>query len=129
MSKVLLVEDDPLVSRMYSKSFRFEGVEVTLAKNGKEGLEVAKKIKPDLIYLDIMMPEMNGIEVLGRLKADKETKNIPVVMLTNLSGTHDVETAMTKGASGYMVKSEYKPKEIAKKAKEFLTKLAEGEKK
>lgn len=128
MSKVLMIEDDPLVSRMYTKVFRFEGIEVEVSKDGKEGIEKAKEMKPDLIFCDVMMPRMNGIQVLEHLKADLNTKDIPVVMLTNLSGTHDAETAVKKGAAGYMVKSEYKPKEIALKAKQYLGDLT-GEKK
>ena len=121
MAKVLLIEDDPLVVRMYQKVLSFEGFEIESAPNGKEGLEKAKEIKPDLIFLDIMMPKMNGIEVLERIKADPKIKDIPVIMLTNLSGTHDAENAMEKGAFSYMVKSEHKPKDIAAKAKEFLS--------
>ena len=124
MAKVLMIEDDPLVSRMYTKVFRFEGIEVEVAKDGEEGVAMAKSIKPNLIFCDVMMPRMNGIQVLENLKSDVNTKDIPVIMLTNLSGTHDAENAVKKGAAGYMVKSEYKPKEIAEKAKEYLASLA-----
>lgn len=122
MAKVLLViEDDPLVSRMYQKALTFEGFDIVMAQDGREGLEKAKKTKPDLILLDIMMPRMNGMEVLERLKVDAELKDIPVVMLTNLAGTQDAENAVKRGAIAYLVKSEYKPKEIADKVKQLLT--------
>lgn len=124
MAKVLMIEDDPLVSRMYTKVFRFEGIEVEVSKDGQEGIEMAKAVKPDLIFCDVMMPRMNGMQVLEALKADINTKDIPIIMLTNLSGTHDAENAVKKGAAGYMVKSEYKPKEIAEKAKEYLAAIA-----
>lgn len=120
MATVLMIEDDPLVSRMYTKVFRFEGIEVVVANDGEEGILKAKEIHPDLIFCDVMMPKMNGIETLQRLKSDTETKDIPIVMLTNLSGTSDAQTAVKLGAAGYMVKSEYKPREIAAKAKEYL---------
>ena len=120
MGKILIIEDDSLVARMYEKVMKFEGMKVSIANDGKEGIQKAKEEKPDLVFCDIMMPQMNGIEVLEHLKTDPETQNIPVVMLTNLSGTHDAETALKKGALAYMVKSEYKPKEIASRAKEFL---------
>jgi len=106
---------------MYNKSLTFEGIDVVLAPNGREGVEKAKTEQPDLILCDIMMPEMNGLEVLDRLKADPNIESIPVVMLTNLSGTQDAENAKSKGALAYMVKSEFKPKEIAVKVKAFIS--------
>ena len=120
MAKILLIEDDPLVIRMYQKILSFEGFEIEFAVNGRDGVIMAKEVKPNLIFCDVMMPQMNGIEVLEHLKADPETSDIPVIMLTNLSGTHDAEMALQKGAFAYMVKSEYKPKEVAAKAKELL---------
>jgi len=121
MSKILIIEDDPLVARMYQKVMGFENIDVETASNGREGLEKATKTKPGLILLDVMMPKMNGMEVLDRLKADPDLKNIPVIMLTNLSGAADAQLAIKKGAVAYMIKSEHKPKEVASKAKEYMT--------
>lgn len=118
--KILITEDDPLMSRMYQKIFTFEGYLVQMAANGEEGLEQARSFKPTLILLDVMMPKMNGLEVLEKLKADPETKAIPVVMLTNLAGQQDAETALSKGAVKYIVKSEYEPKQVADMVKEIL---------
>jgi CheY-like chemotaxis protein len=118
--KILITEDDPLMSRMYQKIFTFEGYQVQMAENGEEGLEQARSFKPTLILLDVMMPKMNGLEVLEKLKADPETKAIPVVMLTNLAGQQDAETALSKGAVKYIVKSEYEPKQVADMVKEIL---------
>lgn len=120
MAKILIVEDDPLMSRMYQKIFSFEGYEVEMAVDGEEGWEKAKKNKPTLILLDIMMPKMNGIQVLEKLKLDAETKSIPVVMLTNLAGVSDAEAALAKGAVKYIVKSEHDPKEVTNMIKEVL---------
>lgn len=120
MAKILIVEDDPLMSRMYQKIFTFEGYEVDMAGDGEEGLEKARSGKPTLMLLDIMMPKMNGLQVLEKLKADPETKSIPVVMLTNLAGQQDAETALSKGAVKYIVKSEYDPKQVANMVKEIL---------
>ena len=122
MAKILIIEDDPLVSRMYQTVFGFEKVDVYIANNGVEGLQKAKDLKPNLILCDVMMPRMNGMEVLDALKADNELKDIPIVMLTNLSGTQDAELALKKGAVAYLVKSQYKPKEVVEKAKEYMTK-------
>jgi CheY-like chemotaxis protein len=120
MAKILIVEDDPLMSRMYQKIFGFEGHEVELAGDGEEGWEKAKTTKPTLILLDIMMPKMNGLQVLEKLKLDPETKGIPVVMLTNLAGVSDAEAALAKGAVKYIVKSEHEPKQVAAMIKEIL---------
>lgn len=120
MAKVLIVEDDPLMSRMYHKIFSFEGYEVEIADNGEEGLEKTRTTKPTVILLDIMMPKMNGLEVLDKLKADPDTKTIPVIMLTNLAGQQDAEAALSKGAVKYIVKSEHEPKEITHMVKEII---------
>ncbi len=120
MAKVLIVEDDPLMSRMYHKIFNFEGYEVEMAGDGEEGLEKAKSVKPTIMLLDVMMPKMNGLQVLEKLKADPDTKTIPVIMLTNLAGQQDAENAMSKGAVKYIVKSEHEPKEVVNMVKEIL---------
>lgn len=120
MAKILIVEDDPLMSRMYQKIFTFEGYDVEMAGDGQEGLEKTKTGKPTIILLDVMMPKMNGLQVLEKLKLDPDTKAIPVIMLTNLAGQQDAETAMSKGAVKYIVKSEYEPKQVANMVKEIL---------
>lgn len=120
MVKILITEDDPLMSRMYQKIFTFEGYEVELAGNGQEGLEKARAGQPTLILLDVMMPVMNGLQMLEKLKLDPATKAIPVIMLTNLAGQQDAETALSKGAVKYIIKSEYEPKQVADMVKEVL---------
>jgi CheY-like chemotaxis protein len=120
MAKVLIVEDDPLISRMYQKIFTFEKFEVDVAANGEEALSKVTDFNPTLILLDVMMPKMNGLQVLEQLKTMEQTKNIPVVMLTNLSGQQDAETAIAKGAVKYIIKSEYEPKEVVEMVKEVL---------
>lgn len=121
MAKILLiVEDDPLMSRLYQKIFTFEKYTVDAASDGMEGLEKARTVKPMLILLDVMMPKMNGLQVLDKLKADPETKDIPVVVLTNLASEKDAEMALLKGAVKYIVKSEHEPKEIIAMVKEII---------
>ncbi|MDO8269229.1 MAG: response regulator, partial [Candidatus Levybacteria bacterium] len=105
---------------MYQKIFTFESYEVEVASDGEEGLEKAKKVKPTIILLDVMMPKMNGMQVLEKLKLDPETKSIPVVMLTNLAGQQDAEAALSKGAVKYIIKSEYEPKQVANMVKEII---------
>lgn len=120
MAKILIIEDDPLISRMYQKIFTFSGYEIEMAGDGEEGLNKAKDAKPTLILLDIMMPKMNGLQVLEKLKADPATAKIPVVVLTNLAGTQDAEAALSKGAVKYIIKSEYEPKQVEELVKGIL---------
>lgn len=127
MIKILIVEDDQLMSRMYQKIFTFEGFEVELAYNGEEGLEKIRATKPTLVLLDVMMPKMNGLQVLEKLKLDPETKAIPVIMLTNLAGQQDAETALSKGAVKYIIKSEHEPKEVSNLVKEVLAGYSRNE--
>jgi CheY-like chemotaxis protein len=127
MAKLLIVEDDPLMSRMYQKIFTFEGYDVQMASDGQDGLDKARSMHPTLMLLDVMMPKLNGLQVLEKLKADPETKDIPVVMLTNLAGEQDAEAALAKGAIKYIIKSEYEPKEVADMVKEILAGYTRGE--
>ena len=127
MAKILVVEDDPLMSRMYQKIFTFEGYEVEMASDGQEGLDKARVVKPTLMLLDVMMPKLNGLQVLEKLKLDPETKGIPVIMLTNLAGEQDAESALSKGAIKYIIKSEHDPKEVADMVKEILAGYTRGD--
>ena len=120
MATILIVEDDPLMLRMYQKIFSFEAYTVATAADGEAGWEQAKQIKPTLILLDVMMPKMNGLQLLEKLKLDPDTKAIPVIMLTNLAGVQDAEAALAKGAVKYIVKSEHEPKEVTAMVKEVL---------
>jgi len=120
MIKVFIVEDDPLMSRMYQKIFTFEKYDVEMAGDGEEALAKIPTANATIILLDVMMPKMNGLQVLERLKADPATNHIPVVMLTNLAGQQDAETALSKGAVKYIVKSEHEPKEVADMVKEII---------
>jgi two-component system, OmpR family, response regulator RpaB len=112
VAKILIIEDDALLSRMYQTLFISSKYEVELATDGEEGLVKARDTKPTLILLDIMMPKLNGLEVLKRLKADPEVRGIPVVVLTNLAGNADIQTALELGAVRYIIKSENRPKQV-----------------
>lgn len=122
MTKVLLIEDDPLIYRLYEKLFKLEGFEIELAENGKLGLEKVGSVKPDIILLDIMMPEMNGIEFLTNLKADETTKDIPVIVLTNMSDMNVAQMAQAKGAVLIIVKSQAEPDHVVESVKAVLSK-------
>jgi CheY-like chemotaxis protein len=112
MAKVLIVEDDELILRMYQKIFRAGGYQVDVAGDGQEGLAKAYSALPDIIILDIMMPKMDGMETLKQLKSTPELSEIPVLILTNLTGMGDAEAALQLGAVKYLSKSDYKPKEV-----------------
>jgi len=120
MYKVLLVEDDPLMSKMYQRVFAFEQLDIHVAGNGQAGLELLKTFHPDIILMDVMMPMMNGVEMLTAVKADPATKDIPVIMLTNLSDLKTADEAVAKGALKYIVKSKYDPDKVAAMLKEIL---------
>lgn len=121
MTKILLVDDDPLLVRMYQTKLQNDGYEVVTAGNGEEALNRVEESKPDLILLDVMMPKMDGLQVLGKLKDNLDTKSIPVIMLSNVSSSDaDSQKGLEMGATAYMVKSDYLPKEVVQKVKEIL---------
>lgn len=121
MANILLVDDDPLLVRMYQTKFESDGYTVQTASDGLSAIDKLKEYKPDLILLDVMMPKMNGLDVLKKLKSQAETKGIPVVMLTNV-GSSDADEAvgLELGAVAYLVKANYTPKEVVQKVKEIL---------
>lgn len=117
---VLLVEDDVFLAGIYQKKFEMEGYKISVAENGEKGLADAKKKKPDIILLDILLPKMDGFTVLQNLKADAATKGIPVILLTNLGQKDDVEKGLEAGAVDYLIKAHFKPSEIVDKVKKVL---------
>jgi DNA-binding response OmpR family regulator len=118
--KVLLVEDEKMLAEMYSTKFAMEGYEVTKAFDGAEGLVQARKAKPDIILLDIIMPKLDGFAVLKELKADPKLKDVPVVLLTNLGQDDDVTKGKKLGATDYFVKADHTPAEVVGKVKQTL---------
>lgn len=118
--KVLIVEDEQTLLKLLQKSLETEGIDVLVALDGEKGVRLARKEKPNLILLDIILPKKSGFDVLEELKSDPKTKNIPVVVLTNLSEVTDVEKVLELGAVTYLIKSNYKLEEIVEKVKEML---------
>lgn len=117
---VLLVEDDVFLSGIYQKKFEMEGYKISTADNGEKGLADAKKKKPDIILLDILLPKMDGFSVLKELKADASVRDIPVILLTNLGQKDDVAKGLEAGAVDYLIKAHFKPSEIVEKVKQVL---------
>jgi len=118
---VLLVEDDTYLSQIYQKKFEMEGFKICTADNGEKGLSEAKKKKPNVVLLDILLPKMDGFAVLEKLKADPETKKIPVILLTNLGQKEDVDKGLEVGAADYLIKAHFKPSEVVEKVKKVLS--------
>lgn len=117
---ILLVEDDTFLGGMYVTKLTLENFTTELATDGKSGLEKAGKLKPDLILLDILMPKMNGFEVLKALKKNPETRDIPVILLTNLGQKGDVREGLDLGAADYLIKAHFMPSEVVDKIKHVL---------
>ena len=118
--KILFIEDEPNLQRAVGGVLEKEGYEVKNALDGELGLAEAKKEKPDLILLDLILPKKDGFEVLTELKQAEETKEIPVIVLTNLESSADIEKALELGATTYLVKADYSLDEILEKIKKSL---------
>lgn len=117
--KILLIEDELFINDLYSRSIAQDGFTILSAIDGMDGLEKAK-LKPDLILLDIMLPKLNGLEVLARLKQDPTLKSIPVILLTNLGQEDVVTKAFKLGAQGYLMKMRVLPTDIVREIHKFL---------
>lgn len=123
--KIMIVEDDAFVMDIYETKLQEEGFDVVGAINGMEALkklEATEETLPDLMLLDIVMPYMDGIELLKKIKEDERFKNIPVILLTNLSQKEEIDTGLGLGASDYLIKSHFTPSEVLKKVNSILKK-------
>lgn len=118
--KVLIIEDDFFIRDLYQHILEKPGFEVELAEDGEEGVEKAKNPGISLILLDIMLPKLNGIQVLKILKSDEITRLIPVVLLTNLGQDSIIKEAFNAGAQGYLLKLDTSPNDLVKHVSEYL---------
>jgi CheY-like chemotaxis protein len=121
MYKILLVEDDELVSELYQIVFTTKGCEVTTAIDGIDGLEKLKLAIPDIILLDLMMPRMNGVDMLSELNALDHLRHVPVFIISNLNDPQIVETCYKKGAKQFIVKSQCIPQALYEKIDAYLS--------
>jgi CheY-like chemotaxis protein len=119
---VLIVDDDLTLREMYEEYLKASGYTVLSAQDGEEGLKMATESKPSAILLDLMMPKMNGIEVLRNLKADTQTQSLPVIVFTALIQDLEKQESLAAGASDYVVKTEVTPKAILDKIHTFTGK-------
>ncbi|GBE16502.1 putative transcriptional regulatory protein pdtaR [bacterium BMS3Abin15] len=118
--KIVIIEDDNILQDTLKKFLSTKGYEVSGAINGEDGVELVKKENPNLLLLDIVLPKKDGFGVIKDLKADESTKNIPIVLLTNLGNLDDVQKALDLGATTYLIKADYKLEEIVQKIEETL---------
>jgi len=118
--KILLIEDDAFLLSMYAAKFELENFKTLAVDNGEKGLELAKKELPDVILLDIMLPEMDGFEVLREIKNNEALRATMVILLTNLSQREEVEKGLALGAEDFLVKAHFTPSEVVEKVKQKL---------
>jgi DNA-binding response OmpR family regulator len=117
---VLVVDDDPVIQKLLKVNFEMEGYAVITAGDGAEGLDAARASAPDVVILDIMMPKMNGLEVLTALKQDKNTESIPVILLSAKAQSSDVQAGLDRGADAYVTKP-FDPLELLDRVSEFVS--------
>lgn len=115
MKTILIIEDESALQKTLGDALGQEGFEVFSALDGEVGLRLAREKRPDRILLDLILPKANGFDVLKNLKESKETKDIPVIVLTNLEGMEDIQRALDLGATTYLVKSNYTLQELVEK--------------
>lgn len=120
MPKIAIVEDDLAIAQMYRLKFETEGYKVEIAENGKLGLQLCEQMKPDLLLLDLMMPEMNGDEMLEKMRSTDWGKSIPVIILTNVGEQEAPDKLKELHVRAYIVKAEMTPKQVAELAKKEL---------
>ncbi len=118
--KILIVEDDMFIRDIYQVKFDQEGFDVVTVENGLMALEKLKDFSPDAILLDVMMPYMNGMEALRAIKAQEALKNIPIMMLTNISEKENIEEGQALGVNDYLIKSNFTPSEVVNRVKTLL---------
>lgn len=120
MAKIVIVEDDKFLRELITQKVLKEGYQVVEATNGEEGIAKIKEEKPNLVLLDLILPGIDGFEVLRQAKENSETSNIPVIILSNLGQKDDVGRGMKLGAADYLVKAHFTPGEILSKIKSIL---------
>ena len=118
--KILVVDDEDPVREIYNKEFTSSGFKVVLASDGEQGLLKAGEEIPDLVLLDVMMPKMSGIDTLKVLKKNELTKEIPILLLTNLGEEQIIKEGFSLGADGYLLKVSYTPAQVVEECRKFL---------
>ncbi len=118
--KILIIEDEEILMNLLQRKLIQEGYDVSIARDGDEGLGLMKKNLPDLILLDILMPRMGGIEVMEEMQKDDSLKNIPVVIISNSGQPVEIDKAQQLGAKDWLIKTEFDPQEVVDKVKKQI---------
>ena len=118
--RIVIVEDEIALVKVLGEKFKREGFDVSVATNGEDAVRVIRSQEPDLVLLDLILPKKDGFAVLQEMKADETTKNIPVLVLTNLEESTEVMKAIELGARGYLIKANYALKEVIAKVKDII---------
>lgn len=118
--QILIIEDEKFLSQLLVEGLKKEGLEVFTAIDWQEGSKILKEIKIDFIILDILLPGVDGVEILAQIKKDEELKSIPVLILSNLSQEDKIEECKKRGALDYLIKANYTIPEIIAKIKKYL---------
>jgi DNA-binding response OmpR family regulator len=121
-TKILIVDDDPFILDMYILKFKEKGFEVDTARDGKTALEKINSFNPDVLLLDLVLPMLDGFEVLEELKKRGSVPRAKTIILTNLGQKEDVERGMNLGAHDYIIKAHFTPSEVVEKVKSVLGK-------
>ena len=120
MSKVLVIEDDKFLRELIVRKLMKEGYDTDIAVDGEEGIKKIKEAKPDLVLLDLILPGIDGFEVLARKRKDPEISEIPVIILSNLGQKDEIERGFNLGAIDYLIKAHFTPREIIDKITSLL---------
>ncbi len=120
MTKIAIIEDDAVISQMYRMKFEADGFEVQLANNGERGVAMVESFVPDLILMDLQMPQMGGAEALSIIRKKPWGKDIPVIILTNLGEEESPKEIRSLGIDSYIVKAELTPRQVVQRVKEAL---------
>lgn len=121
MTKIAIIEDDQTISQMYRMKFEADGFEVQLADNGKRGVELVESFKPDIILLDLQMPEMGGDEALSAIRKHDWGKSLPVIILTNMGQEESPKILKSLNVSSYIVKADLTPSQVVDRVKQTLS--------
>ncbi len=119
---IALIEDDDFLLKMYQTKLEVEGYKVEVAMDGEKGYSLIQKKKPQVVLLDIVLPKLNGFELLEKMKDESLIEKIPVILLTNLSHKEDIKKGLNLGAKDYLIKAHYMPSEVIEKIKQVLKK-------
>ena len=122
MTKIAIIEDDAVISQMYRMKFEAEGYEVQVAGNGRLGVELVEKMRPDIILLDLRMPEMDGAQALARIRQHDWGRDVPVLCLTNVGEEEAPSELQNLHVSGYIVKANLTPRQVTERVKQVLGK-------